>query len=72
MLQLKSNPTILLRSALDSKHKKRNIPIDREKLYSENLELKQKIQELMKRNTRIQYQLTKTEKEKIDICQIAE
>lgn len=67
----KNNASNQLRTNL-IKTKKNSLPHDREYLYAENLELKNKIKELTDLNTKIKTQLSATEKEKINLCNIAE
>jgi hypothetical protein len=45
---------------------------DKEQLYAENIELRDRIKELIEINTKMKTQLSVTEKEKINLCHIAE
>lgn len=54
------------------KTKKNSLAHDREYLYAENLELKSRVKELNELNMKLKTQLSITEKEKVNLCNIAE
>lgn len=54
------------------KTKKNSLPHDREHLYAENLDLKSRLRDLSELNMKLKTQLAITEKEKVNLCQMAE
>ena len=56
---------------IEFKLRRRNIPMEKEQLYSENLQLRAKLQDAIEAITRLKTQLAVVQKEKNHLCHIA-
>ena len=57
---------------IEFKVRKRNVPMEKEQLYADNLQLRAKLQDAIETTTRLKTQLAVVQREKNQLCNIAE